>query len=168
MKKVFKYSEPDRRSFALTIIYVLVFVGAAVAIWLAFDWEHYTKVLLTAVLTGILILFVLSVPGRIEVTESFVDIRCLVDFTRISMRNIRSVRKLEPSEMKREAVLLGSYGFFGYFGYYLNLRTLRISNLYCTTWSGFVEITDIYEKRYIVSSPNPDALVASIAAAIES
>lgn len=167
MKKTFKYSEPDTLSFFMTVFYILLAAGIATGIWLLFDWPLYTRVLLSALLVAILMLYILSIPGRIEVTDSYIDIHCTVELTRISVQNIRSVRKLERSDMKREFPILGSFGLFGYFGYYLNLRTFRISTLYCTTWSDFVEITDIYEKRYVISTPRPDAFIAAVTSAIE-
>lgn len=167
MKKIFRYGEPDRRSFILTLICIIVFVAAALLMWLFSGWMLYTRALLSAIMSAIVLLLVLSIPRRIEVAGKYIDIHCLVEFTRISLAEVSSIRILGDSAMRKEIPLLASYGFFGYYGYYLNLETLKISTLYCTTWSGFVEITDNSEKRYVISCDDPDAFVQAVASAIQ-
>ena len=45
-------------------------------------------------------------------------------------------------------------------------RNWEVLKLYCKQWDDFIEITDIYEKRYIISSPAPDDLVGAVTEAM--
>lgn len=108
---------------------------------------------------AILLLYIMSIPRKVTVGDTSLEIRCLVEITRIKYSELRSIRRIEPGAMKKKVVLLGSYGFFGYYGYYIDLRSWDTIALYCKQWDNFIEITDAYEKRYIISAPIPDQLI---------
>lgn len=108
---------------------------------------------------AILLLYIMSIPRKVTVGDTSLEIRCLVEITRIKYSELRSIRRIEPAAMKKKVVLLGSYGFFGYYGYYIDLRSWDTIALYCKQWDNFIEITDAYEKRYIISTPLPDQLI---------
>lgn len=108
---------------------------------------------------AILLLYIMSIPRKVTIGATSLEIRCLVEITRIKYSELRSIRRIEPAAMKKKVVLLGSYGFFGYYGYYIDLRSWDTIALYCKQWDNFIEITDAYEKRYIISTPLPDQLI---------
>lgn len=162
MKKTFGYGRPGTRVCILTALYIAAFAVVAGIFWTS-GWTQYTRTILSAMLFAAGLLLVLSIPTRIELTEHALDLKCIVDMTHIPTASIRSVRRLERREMRFMFPILASYGFFGYYGYYLNLRTGRLKLLYCSTWDNFIEITDIYEKIYIISCSDPDSLVRAIA-----
>jgi hypothetical protein len=57
---------------------------------------------------------------------------------------------------------MASFGLFGYYGYYLNLRTLDWVRVYASQWSNLVMIVDNCEQHYLVSTDDPDCLIAAI------
>lgn len=108
----------------------------------------------------------MSIPRRVVVGDTALEIRCIVEITHIKYADLRSIRRILPETMKKKFVFFGSYGFFGYYGYYIDGKSWETLKLYCKQWDNFIEITDAYEKRYIISSPAPDDLVAAVTRAI--
>jgi len=109
-----------------------------------------------------LALYILSIPRHIHVDEEALEIHCLLESSYIHYADLKSVRCMEPGEMKFAFPLLGSYGFFGYYGYYFNLREWSTIKVYASQWGNFVEIEDIYEQKYVVSCDEPHRLIAAI------
>lgn len=95
----------------------------------------------------------MSIPRRVVVGDTALEIRCIVEITHIKYADLRSIRRIPPEAMKKKFVFFGSYGFFGYYGYYIDGKSWETLKLYCKQWDNFIEITDAYEKRYIISSP---------------
>ena len=115
---------------------------------------------------AVVLLYVMSIPRRVVVGDTALEIRCIVEITHIKYADLRSIRRIPPETMKKKFVFFGSYGFFGYYGYYIDGKSWETLKLYCKQWDNFIEITDAYEKRYIISSPAPDDLVAAVTRAI--
>lgn len=115
-----------------------------------------------SILLGIVALYILSIPRSVSVDEHNLEIQCIVDMTRIDVRDIRSIRKVTTKEYKYLIPILGSYGFFGYYGYYLNLKGWDMVKVYAGEMDNLVEIVDIYEQTYIVSCREADSLIESV------
>lgn len=162
MERIFKYRLFDRRSVLITGAVALAVAAAVVWIWLRSGEGGYMTAWVVSFLAAVLALYVLSVPRRIEIGEMAIEIRCVVELTKISFADLSSVRRVEREEMRSMIPLLGSFGFFGYYGYYLDLKKWETVKLYCGRWENFIEIKDIYEQRYIVNAGRPDELVASV------
>lgn len=137
-----------------------------VAIWYFWSDGGYIIAVAASLFGAIVLLYIMSIPRKVTIGDTSLEIRCLVEITRIKYSDLRSIRRIEPAAMKKKMVLLGSYGFFGYYGYYIDTRTWETMLLYCKRWDDFIEITDAYEKRYIISSPVPDELISAATAAM--
>ncbi len=111
---------------------------------------------------AVIALFVLSIPRSIRVTDTAIEIKCLVEATYIPLSDLRGIRRVEAGDLKGTICLPGSPGFFGYFGIWLDTKRMEFVKFYCTEWDNFVEITDVFEKRYYVSCPQADELIACV------
>ncbi len=160
MARKFKHDR-NKRTARLTVLWT-VFIVAIVAAVLIFGQESYLQGWLLSILVAVIALYVLSIPLGISVDEHNLEIHCVVELTRIDVRDILSIRKVTTTEYKYLFPILGSYGFFGYYGYYLNLKNWNIVKVYASEWAHFVEITDIYEQTYIVSNRRADELFESV------
>lgn len=160
MAKEFKYKR-NRRTGVLTFVWIAVTVCVVIATFTLLRGT-YVHAWLLSLLTAIIALYVLSIPRRISVDEHNLEIHCLVELTRIDVRDIQSIRKVAKAELKGLFPVMGSYGFFGYYGYYLNLRKWDMVKIYAGEWDNFVEIMDIYEQTYIVSCRQADELIEAV------
>jgi hypothetical protein len=160
MEVRFKYRF-DRRSRQITAAAIVVAAMLSAWTFWAIDGSYYSAWIASnaAAVAG---LYALSIPRYVAVTETAVEIHCVVDLTRIAFDELRSARRMERDEMRCCIPLLGSYGFFGYYGYYLNLRTFDAFRIYASEWDNFVEIEDIYEQRCVVSCPEAERLTETI------
>lgn len=149
----------DRRARRITVLCLVLLALLLVAIALFWSDGGYIMVVASSLLGAILLLYIMSIPRKVVIGDTSLEIRCLVEITRIKYSDLRSIRRIEPAAMKGKTVLLGSYGFFGYYGYYIDTRNWETLVLYCKRWDDFIEITDAYEKRYIISSPVPDEVI---------
>ncbi len=159
MEKRFKYGKFDRRARRITVV-AFALIGIAVfLLWYFWGEGGYVMAWTVSFLMAVLTLYVLSVPRDIKVGEDVLEIRCVLDITRLPAAEIKYVRRVEREEMRWVFVLAGSFGFFGYFGIFFDIRNRETVRLYCREWNNFVEFTDIYGKRYIVSCPRVDELM---------
>lgn len=145
--------------------FTLGWVGAmAVAIVLPcfLSDANYLNAWVISIMAAVVALFVLSIPRRILVDDQLLEIRCVVETTRIEIRDIASICKTTPDRYSRLWPVLGSYGFFGYYGYYFSFRRWEMVKVYATEWDNLVEIEDIYEDRYIVSCRDADGLIDAV------
>lgn len=159
MTKSFVSGPMDRKSRRITWIYITVIVLILVLLWLFWGEGGYILAWGASLFAAVVLLYIMSIPRKVIVSDISVEIRCVVESVNISFSDLRTVRRLQPDEMKRKLVLLGSYGFFGYYGWYLDLDNLESINLYCKQWNNFVEITDVFERRYIISLVEPDKFI---------
>ena len=160
MKQEFTY-RLDRRTGRLTAA-LSVLIVLAVVFFVTYSRSGYFPIWFTFFALTILLLYILSIPRKIRVTDEAVEILCVVELTRIALEDIVRVRKMEKGEMKFSCPLLASYGFFGYYGWYYNLSEFSLFKVYVGRWKNFVRIDDIYETTYVVSCDDPDALVAAV------
>lgn len=159
----FKYNR-DKRTWRLTLMW-LVLIAAALIVPYFFSEGNYLNAWVISVVVAVLALFILSIPSRILIDSHVLEIRCLVETTRIEIRDIASVRKVSKKDYKALYPVVGGYGFFGYYGYYFDFINLEMVKVYATELNNFVEIQDIYEQRYLVSCRKADELIEAIAQA---
>lgn len=158
---VFKY-RMSRRTIYWTLVYLAVFVVLGMGLYRLYE-GGYLSAWFTSLIVALMALMSLSIPRRIVVSDSKVEIRCLLDITEVAREEIASVRRADRRRMKWMAPLFCGFGFFGYYGHFLDLRHLERVVIYASEWRNFVEITDIYEDRIYVSCSDPDALIALLA-----
>ena len=144
-----------------TMIHFLLFIAVAVALFIFFD-GGYILAWFISIMVAIIALMALSVPRQVIVNESGIDICCVSDYTFIPYNEIASIRVVENSEMKFVIPIFAGVGFFGYYGCFLNLKGMDFIRIYASKWSGFVEITDIYEDKYYISCDNESDLVSKV------
>ena len=160
MARRFKYTR-DRKTRRLTwIISAVVAVAFATVVLLVA--EEYLRAWIVLIMLITLLLFVMSIPRSIRVSGEAVEIHCVVEMTRIAIKDIRSVRRVTRRDTGFLLPLLGGYGFFGYYGYFLSLRRWEMMRVYATQWEHLVEIEDVYESRYLVSCQQADLLIEMI------
>lgn len=148
----------DKRARIITLISTIVFLLGVAAIIFFCRNKPYTATILLFLIISSLLLCILSIPKKIVVTDETIEIRCIVELTRIRFSELHSVKRIERDAMRRRIPIMGIFGFFGYYGYFFDTSRWNTMLLYCKQWDNFVEFTDIYEKTYIVSSPDPDGL----------
>ncbi|MCD8071802.1 MAG: PH domain-containing protein [Alistipes sp.] len=151
----------DKRCIRLTAVYIILLAAVLALLLLVVDFG-YVEAWILAVLGAVVALYILSIPRYVKVDDEFLEIHCVVEMTRIDLRDITSIRKVEPDQPRtRLLCLLGSYGFFGYFGYFLDLGQWDFVKVYATERRNLVEIEDIYKQKYIVSCREADRLIAT-------
>lgn len=161
MTKEYGY-RPDRKTVYRTAMHLVVFAALAVVLLYVYD-GGYILAWFISIMVAVIGLMILSIPRKIVLNDNGVEIVCISDFTEIPYRDIVSARVVSDKEMRFFVPLFASAGFFGYYGYFLNLRKMDPVKIYASSWSGFVEITDIYEDRYYVSCDRGDEMIAIIA-----
>lgn len=163
MNKKYKYKK-DALSKWLAAVYIAVVAAGFVMLYLYYDGTYFSAWFFSVFLV-VIAFAVLSIPRYLLVTESAVEIHCVVEMTRILLADISSIREVEKKEVHPAVPLIGSYGFFGYYGYWLNIRKWDIFKMYASQRKNYVEITDIYEEVYIVSCRDRGAFIADVNAA---
>ncbi len=156
----FKY-RLDRRARIITWSTLGGIVLVAGALWL-FAPGEYLSAWFVSVSSAVVLLCFLSIPRSIRVTDKAVEIRCTIEITHIPYNHLRSVQRVERSELRPFVPLFASPGFFGRFGYWLDVRSWDMVKVYISSWEGLVMIEDIYEQRYLVNVDDPDLLVEVI------
>ena len=151
----------DRRTIYWTLVHLVVFVLLGVALYVLYE-GGYLSAWFTSFVGALIALMALSIPRKIVVTDSTLQVRCLLDITEIRRDEIASVRRVDTRRMKGFIPIFGGYGFFGYYGHFIDLRRLDRVRIYASKWGDFVEITDIYEERLYVSCDEADRLVAEL------
>lgn len=167
MIHTFKYGKIDRRAKRMTIIWFVVLAFVIFSIWFFLGQGGYMTAWIVSLFAAGFALYLMSIPRKIIVTESALEIHCIVEITQIKYDELQNIHRISSRDMARKYVVAGSYGFFGYYGYFLDPEDWEFVKLYCTEWNNFVEITDIYEKKYIVSATDPDALVKTVTEAAD-
>ena len=131
-------------------------------VWLLWGEGGYMIAWAASLAGAILLLHIMSIPRYTLVSDTALEIHCVVEITRIAYADLRSIRRVGPDALHDKYVLLGGYGFFGYYGYYFDTRRWETVKLYCRERRNLVEITDITDQRYIVSCPEPDELIRTV------
>jgi len=161
MKKDYRY-KLSRKSSVITLIVLVAVIGFLVYLNY-YSASGFFPAWLTSLVITILLLYILSIPRFVRVTEEALEIHCLVELTKIKLIDIKSVKKIEKRNMRYSFPILGSYGFFGYYGYYYNFAEMGLQKVYASKWDNFVRINTIYEETYIINCDDPDELIHLIA-----
>lgn len=159
---VFKYPKTDKRARRLTVVWFIMAAGLIALTWYLWGEGGYVVAWAVSLIVALLALCALSIPRNITVNEAALEIRCVVEITRVQIPNLRSIRKVDKAEMKKIFPITAGHGFFGYYGYYLDRRNGEPVKLYCSEWDNFVEITDIFEKRIYVNCEDIDGLIDAV------
>ncbi len=152
----------DKLSKRLTALYIVA-VAAAVAVLLFLTEPGYMQAWLLTVLAAVVALYILSIPHYVKVDDDYLEIHCVVEMTRIDLRDIVTIREAAPGEYGRRLLCaLGSFGFFGYYGYWLDYREWDLVKVYATERRRLVVIEDIYEQRYLISCREAQCLITTV------
>lgn len=111
---------------------------------------------------ALICLLTLSIPRKVVVTPTHLNIICILELTEIKIADIVKIRKVNPRNLKWVFPVFGAYGFFGFYGLYFDFRRAERFKMYATEWRNLIEIIDIYEDRYYISCRNSDALVKEV------
>ena len=144
-----------------TVLHFIAFAAVAIALLLLFDGGYILAWFISTVV-AIFALMVLSIPRKLIVGETGIDICCISDYTYIPYSEIASVKAVDNKTMKWMLPIFAASGFFGYYGCYLDLKNMDFVKVYASKWSNFVEITDIYEDKYYISCDNESELIESV------
>ncbi|MBQ2423339.1 MAG: hypothetical protein II262_00930 [Alistipes sp.] len=156
----YKYTIDNKTKY-LTLVHFLIFIGVAIGLFVLFE-GGYIMAWFVSIVVAIVALMALSIPRKVIVAEDGIDICCISDYTFIPYNEIASIRCVEKGELKFTIPIFAAVGFFGYYGNYLNLRSMDFVKIYASKWSGFIEITDIYEDKYYISCDNESELVSRV------
>ena len=156
----YKYTIDNKTKYR-TVVHFLIFAGVATGLFVLFE-GGYILAWFISIIVAVLALMALSIPRKVVVGEDGIDISCISDYTYIAYNEIASVCTVESSEMKFTIPIFAAAGFFGYYGCYLNLRGMDFVKIYASKWSGFVEITDIYEDKYYISCDDEREMVERV------
>lgn len=161
MKLTFRYGGLDAKGVIITSL-VVVAVGGAVA-WLfaTSAGAYYLAAWVSAVCLALVALCGLSIPTRIILSDTTLELRCLVDTTYIALESIADVEFVGADGFKKKVPTVGSCGFMGYLGRYVDVRTGRIHRLYASNRKKGVAI-HTSKRRYLISCNNPELLVTAL------
>lgn len=151
----------DRRAKIITSL-ALLLLAAGVAYLVYESSGSYLPAWFLTLAVALILLAVLSIPRFVLVSPHSVEIHCTMELVKIPIRDIKSIRAVEKSEMRFCFPLWGVYGIFGYYGYYFNLKKKKGAKMYASKWKNFVLIEDIYEDFYVISSDDPQEFIAQI------
>ena len=158
MSHIFRY-RCDKRTIYWTLLYVVVYLGLGAGFYLLYE-GGYLSAWFASCVGALLVLMALSIPRKIVVEPTRIEVRCLLDITELERKDIVAVRPIEPREMRWVFPLFGGCGFFSYYGYFFDLKHFERIRIYASEWRNLVEITDIYEDRLIVSCGDREQLIA--------
>lgn len=141
-----------------TVVFLLIMLSS-IYLYFRLSGNTYIAAWILGVVVALTIFVTLSIPRHLRVTDKMLEIRCLLEMTRISMEDIVSVNKIEKRDLKWVIPIVASCGFCGHFGIYLDLRSWNTLKVYATSWQDLVVIEDIYEDLYVVNCQRADEFV---------
>ncbi len=151
----------DRKTFYWSMIHIIIATAMGYALYELYIGGYFSA-WFASFIGALFALMALSIPRKIEVTQSQVRILCILELTEINIDEIVVIRKINPRRMKWVIPIFGSNGFFGYYGYFVDLRRLEKFRMYATEWRNIVEIEDIYEDKYYLSCREGDKFIAHV------
>lgn len=160
MKRSFSF-HIGKRTKILSALTIVIFLGGAVLLYFLYT-GGFLSAWFTSLVLAVTALMMLSVPRKVVVLDSTLEIQCISDISEIEIADIDSVRVVSNREMRWFFPLFASLGFFGYYGKFINLREFDIVSIYASEWNNFVEITDIYDSRTYISCREADQLIEAI------
>lgn len=109
--RTFDYGRMDRRAARLTVCWLLLLAAILAAVWFFWGEGGYITAWAVSLLGAVILLYVMSIPRRVVVGDTALEIRCIVEITHIKYADLRSIRRIPPEAMKKKFVFFGSYGF---------------------------------------------------------
>ena len=161
MKLTFRYGGLDAKGVVITSLVVAAMGGGVAWLFATSAGAYYLAAWVSAVCLAIVALCGLSIPTRIILSDTTLELRCLVDTTYIALESIADVEFVGSEGFRRKAPLVASCGFMGYLGRYIDLRTGRVHRLYASNRKKGVAI-HTSKRRYLVSCNNPELLVVAL------
>lgn len=141
-----KYSK-----FVIFMSIVFLLLALAVILYFVFySGGSYLPAWIFTLLVALVLLSMLSIPRFVILSDISVEVHSIMDLTVVRFDDITSIKILSKKEMRYSFPLGGISCFFGYYGHYLDLRKMRIFQLYTRKWGNFVEIIYLKNKRLIV------------------
>jgi hypothetical protein len=160
MKRNFDF-HIDKRTKILTALTIIIFLGGAVLLYFLYT-GGFLSAWFTSLVLAITALMVLSVPRKVVVLDSTLEIQCISDISEIEIADIESVKVVSKREMRWTLPIFAAMGFFGYYGKFIDLKEFDLVSIYASEWNNFVEITDIYDSRTYISCRDADQLIEAI------
>lgn len=151
----------DTLSRSMTAIFLTIIVAIVVYVYYN-SGGSYLPAWITTLTVSIVLLSILSIPRLLILTPFSVEIHCLLEVTRISYDDIRSVKALDNKQMRWCFPFFGIFGIFGYYGYYIDLKHFRTFKIYARRWSNFVMIEDNFDHTYVVSLDDRDTFIEEL------
>jgi hypothetical protein len=156
----FKY-RLDRRTKIITALFLLI-IAAGVALMFYKSGGSYLPAWFTTLVAALVLLAMLSIPRFILVSPHSLEIHCVLQLVKMPIKDIRSIRFIEPGDMRFSIPIWGIYGVFGYYGYYWGCKQRRLFRLYASRWRNLVLIEDVQGHCYVISSQHPSELISQI------
>lgn len=160
MKDSFKYTH-NKKVIRGTVIFLLLLL-VTVYVYYRLSGNIYLAAWVLGVAGALTLFATMSIPRKINVSASMLEIQCLIELTQIPLEDVASISTIDRREFKWAVPLVASCGFFGYFGYYLDLRKWNTFKVYVTSWENLVVIQDVNEDLYVVNCPQRDELIALV------
>ena len=160
MKRNFDF-HIDKRTKIFTALTIIIFLGGAVLLYFLYT-GGFLSAWFTSLVLAITALMVLSVPRKVVVLDSTLEIQCISDISEIEIADIESVKVVSKREMRWTLPIFAAMGFFGYDGKFIDLKEFDLVSIYASEWNNFVEITDIYDSRTYISCRDADQLIEAI------
>lgn len=159
-------SSLDKTSIFISAMVILLSFGIACAVFvtesskesgLSAYLELITPVFLLVLCTGAY----LFSPLGITINSTEITINRKIKPVVISFNDIKTVRKLEPSDMKGAIRTMGNGGLWGYTGKYYN-RKMGSMTFYCSQRENYILIELTSGKKVIITPDEPNELIAEL------
>ncbi|MDE7356408.1 MAG: hypothetical protein K2N21_06550 [Rikenellaceae bacterium] len=111
---------------------------------------------------AVALLFIISFPRNIVVTDTDLVVYGILEATYISLGDIKRMHRVPRRRLRMVIPVIGSFGFGGYYGYYFDLRNLHVIRLFATRLSGLVMVHTIYNDCILLSCEAADKLIALV------
>lgn len=142
------------------VIYLAIIAGLGYWISTIFLGNYILAWYITVATSFSALLFA-SLPRSVVVTDSMIELRCLLEVRIFARGAIKSIRKVSPRELQPVIPLAALFGFIGYVGMFFVPKRLRVAKLYLTQYRYLVEIVMNSGRVYYLSLPERDKLFIS-------
>ncbi len=150
----------DYLSIALTLLITAAAVAIGVIIYTTSS-SSFLPAWITALLIGVILLVITSIPKSVVITPGALEIHCVLELTYIPIENIVSAKHVKFKTLI-PVQLLGVCGFFGYYGYFFSLKQMKIVKVYTRSWRNLVEINTVDKKCYLISVQELDKFLLEL------
>ncbi len=159
-RHIYKY-HLNLPSILWSVAHIIIFIALSIMVYTLYESGFISAWFLSFII-AITLLLSLSIPRFIEIDDDVLRVNCLLDITEINIEDIIIIRKIAPRRLRWVVPIFGSRGFFGYYGHYFDIRHFRRVVIYASQWQNLIEIVDVYEDHYYISSEQRDELIAQV------